>query len=476
MYEAFFKLKKRPFAAMPDVDAYFAAKPIEAARVALGRVIERAAGPALLLGPAGTGKSLLLAKLAHEFAKKFDAVHLTGGRLRSVRTLLQNILFELKLPFRDMSEGELRLTLLDRLEPGKGAAGGLLLLVDEAHVLSPKLLDELRMITNLMRGGQPRVRLVLAGGVRLEERFANPRLASFQQRLAARCYLSALSKDETLEYVRQQLKQSGAKGEVFDEAALSMLHKLTSGVPRVINQLADHALQMAADSSERRITFQRVEAAWADLQQLPTPQPPRPRDEHASSIVEFGALEDDTVQSAQTHGAFARLDDLEEKIARLADEDFVSLSVGDDRDAVVVEPSPFGEEFEEEEVLIDRYASLEARVLHNRPRVSSSEGRAIAALMGTAAAPRRALGIVSDEQSPEAPPTHMHGEAFDDPFDPASDPVMPEFEPTTNVATPTPELVVIDNSGESHTATSQPQGRVKRQEYRQLFARLRRGG
>ena len=58
------------------------------------------------------------------------------------------------------------------------------------------------MITNMVRGGQPRVRLVLAGDVRLEERLANPRLASFQQRIAARCYLQAFSKEETFSFVR----------------------------------------------------------------------------------------------------------------------------------------------------------------------------------------------------------------------------------------------------------------------------------
>lgn len=493
MYEAFFQMNKRPFSATPVADVYFPAKAIETARQTIARSIERATGPAVVLGPTGTGKSLLLAQLAKDFAGRFEIVSLAGGRLRTVRALLQNILFELKLPFRDLGEGELRLTLLDRLEPSDRSPNGLLLFVDEAHVLPSKLLDELRMITNLVRAGQPRVRLVLAGDIRLEERLANPRLASFQQRLAARCYLHAYAKDETAAFVRHQLQACAAKpANVVDDEALSALHRLTDGVPRLINQLCDHALILAAVASERRISASRMEEAWADLQQLPSPQAVIARSEHeAGSVIEFGALDDlpapsDRVTrfdspSRPRHDPLSQLDAIERHIAA-ANDDFDPLSLQSSELELTFE-SPaalFGEAFEEEEILIDRYASLEAQSLRNRPRVSSSEGRAIATLLGSASPARRQLGIVSAESQMDAPQDDVTAEAFEDPFDPALDPVMPEYLPsvTTNVAAGShPELVVVDTVGDTHpTQATEPQGRVHRQEYRQLFARLRRGG
>ena len=100
--------------------------------------------------------------------------------------------------------------------------------------------------------------------------------------------------------------------------------------------------------------------------------------------------------------------------------------------------------------------------------------------MGATKPARRQLGIVREEPVVSAPQHETFSEAFEDPFDPASDPVMPEFSPgvTTNVATApaTPELVVVDTLGDARTPPAEATGRAHRQEYRQLFARLRKGG
>src|SRR5262249_30876280 len=156
------------------------------------------------------------------------------------------ILYELGLPYRGMDEGELRLSLVDHLEPGADNNEGLLLLIDEAHTLPWRLLEEVRMITNVVRNGQPRVRVVLAGNAALEERFASPKLNSFSQRLAARCYLEALDCAETLEYVRAQISSSGAATDkFFGEDALRSVYRASDGIPRLINQICDHALILA---------------------------------------------------------------------------------------------------------------------------------------------------------------------------------------------------------------------------------------
>jgi type II secretory pathway predicted ATPase ExeA len=491
MYEAFFHLKKRPFLATPVAEEYFPASSIEAARQSVVRSIERAAGPAAICGPAGTGKSLLLSVLAKEFASRFDIAQLAGGRLRSVRALLQNLLFELKLPFRGLAEGELRLTLLDRLEPSKSPSQGLLLLVDEAHVLPAKLLDELRMITNMVRGGQPRVRLVLAGDVRLEERLANPRLASFQQRIAARCYLQAFTKEETFSFVRKQLTVAGAKtDDVVRDDSLAAIHRMTDGVPRLVNQLCDHALILNAIAGQRMLSPARVEEAWADLQQLPT-APQVVTQSSEPSIIEFGSLDEAPTPSERvtrfdaarmSRDPLSQLDAIERHVAAAQENEFDPLSLEEPEVELTFHSllAPFAESYEEEEVVIDRYASLEARALPARSRVSSSEGRAIAALMGITSPGRRQLGIVSVDAQAEAPQSELWSEAFEDPFDPALDPVMPEYshDVVTNVAARQPELVVVDTVGDAHPAAGAPEptGRVHRQEYKQLFARLRRGG
>ena len=132
------------------------------------------------MGGAGTGKSLLLQVMAAQFHDRFDVVLLACARICTRRALLQAILFELGLTYRLRDEGDLRLSLLDHLLSVEKCPEGLLILVDEAQALPPALLDELRVMTNLVRGGVPRVRLVLGGSVGSGGGVCQPRVGILQ--------------------------------------------------------------------------------------------------------------------------------------------------------------------------------------------------------------------------------------------------------------------------------------------------------
>jgi general secretion pathway protein A len=300
MYQSYFQFDARPFPAPPQADFYVPTESWEETLRTVARVIERAEGPALVVGGVGTGKSLLCHLLAAHYQKVFQVAMLSSARLCTSRALLQNLLFELNLPYRDRSEGELRFALMEALEPGPENEHGLLLIVDEAQGLSRRLLEEIRMLTNLVRGGQARVRLVLAGTTRLEEQFAHPRMESFNQRLACRCYMESLTGEETATYIQTQLQSvnSGQRVEIFDEQAIAAVHKLTDGVPRLINQLCDHALLAAAAQQATMIDQRIVEMAWADLQQLPAPFTAEESVAPTSNVIEFGQLDDIAVEPA----------------------------------------------------------------------------------------------------------------------------------------------------------------------------------
>jgi hypothetical protein len=241
--------------------------------------------------------------IADDVYERFDIVKLHASGLCSRRALLQSILFELQLAYRGLSEGELRMSIMDRLTPSpETAPSGILLIVDEAHTLSPKLLEELRLITNFARNGQPRARLVLIGNMRLEDTFAHPQMDSFNQRLAARCYLQPMTRDQTMDFVRHQLRIAQIEpAKLVTNDALRTLYAASEGVPRLVNQVMDHALVLGITAGQCPISAALIEEAWSDLQQLPAPwhssNSPEKTASPSASEIEFGELRDDDEES-----------------------------------------------------------------------------------------------------------------------------------------------------------------------------------
>ena len=403
MYESQFNLTGRPFASVPDPEHYYPASAIENARRALVTHVDRASGPVVVFGPVGTGKTLLCHLAANRFREELSVCLLSSTRLCNRRTLLQAILYELGLPFRHLEEGELRIALVDHLASQEACPNGMLLIVDEADTLPLMLLEEIRVITNLVRGGQPRVRLVLSGGQRLEERLAHPRMESLNQRIVCRLYLGNYSREETSGYIQARVNASGGDASrLFTSTAMQAIHRATTGVPRLVNQLCDHALVLAAVGGHRQLDVHGIEEAWSDLQQLPAPPTSAPIREHASvehSTIEFGPLEDDVVEDYEFSNMEttrtdpeSRLDNIQRQVEAAREDALMPEGTVTERafeqlfepgttcvdhpDTDVVaevtsfaggepeieiafstSPNPFDEAFEEEELVLDRHAS-----------------------------------------------------------------------------------------------------------------------
>ena len=388
MYETCFDLTERPFASIPRVDHYYPAAVVDAARGTLTRCVERGEGAAMVVGPSGTGKSLLCQVLAAQFQREFQVALLASTHLDSRRSLLQAILYELNRPYRGMDEGELRLALIDYITLNDDCNNGMVLLVDEAHHLPLRLLDEVRSLTNLTRERQPAVRLVLAGSHVLEERFASPKMESFSQRISARCYLEAFQRNETQAYIQGRISACGGKGEeIFAAEACHTVHKATDGVPRLINQVCDHVLLLAYAAGIRQIEPVHVEEAWADLQQLPSPwnSPVAPAAPSGDGTIEFGDLDDSfdlsptddagtadaaeacdsavtaapTVGTAEDAEGSPQLQHIRQLLADVR-ADFQPVTDGPEVEMVFETPHPFKETFAEEEVIADRYTAAVA--------------------------------------------------------------------------------------------------------------------
>lgn len=299
MYEKVFQLDSRPFISSPDVARFFPAPEVHRSLTQACSCVERSSGTVIIVGPTGVGKSLFLNVLAEQFKSAVQVANLACARLAHRQDLLQNILFELNLPYLNKSEGELRLSLIDYLKPSAECPNGVLLLVDEAHLLSAEILDEIRLLSNFVRDGRPRAQFVLAGCSKLEENLMEPSLASLNQRIAARCYLNYFSRSETSDFISHSVQLAGGNREIFSADAIEVIQELTDGCPRLINQVCDHAMILAATARIDSIDGRCIHEAWSDVQHLPNPwaqlesRMAAPTDSVKSSegVIEFGEIE-----------------------------------------------------------------------------------------------------------------------------------------------------------------------------------------
>ena len=296
MYESWFQLSKRPFGAAPQIDDYYPSESMELARKTIVRSIEGSGGPSILVGGAGSGKSTLCLKLQDQYRDATPTGYFSCCGIQTRRELLQQILFAFGRPYDANDEGELRISLTHFVQSQDSR---ILLLIDDVDDVPDELFEELRSISNLTKDGNWCVNLVLAGKAKLEEQLARPRMESLDQRIASRSYLGKWNSSEVVEYVRFQIARAGGDADtIFNDEALEQIKETTDGLPRLVNQVCDHAMIMAGLGNIEQLDAMHIKEAWADLQQLPSPSQTESEAENTNeseSMIEFGMLDADNV-------------------------------------------------------------------------------------------------------------------------------------------------------------------------------------
>lgn len=272
MYESFFELARRPFVSTPNPDCCLAHHDWGTARSDLKACIERNQGIGVITGPPGVGKTLLLASLADEFSHSAVVVLLPHGNFLTRRAMLQAILGQLDKPYGRLSEQELRLELTPLLKSCQAEGKKFVLLCDEAHQLSPILLEELRILADSNEHGESLAHVILAGTLEFEERIIGSELIAFSQRIGKHVVLGPLTRADSLDYIDYRLTWgNGRTSDIFTPEALDVIVEVSDGLPRCLNQLCDHALLLAYVAETKPVTARTVKEALLDLRQLPLP-------------------------------------------------------------------------------------------------------------------------------------------------------------------------------------------------------------
>jgi general secretion pathway protein A len=266
LYEKHFGFLELPFSVTPDPRFFYNNSLHREAFVTLRYGIEARKGFIVITGEVGTGKTTLLRVFMHGVESTIHTAFIFNPQL-SFTDLIRAILTDLGIAHS--TEGRLTLLeklndyLIEQLKKGHVVA----ILVDEAQDLSDEVLEELRLLSNLETDSEKLVQIVLMGQPEFERRLDRPELRQLKQRIALRCRLTPLPRDEVGAYINYRLKTAGYEGKgLFDARAVERITLYSQGIPRLINVICDNALLIAYASSKKRVSAEMIEEVAWDLQ------------------------------------------------------------------------------------------------------------------------------------------------------------------------------------------------------------------
>ncbi len=267
MYLSFFGLNEKPFAITPDPRYLYLSERHAEALAHLLYGINEAGGFVQLTGEVGTGKTTIVRSLLAQTPKNAEIALILNPKMTAPEFLL-TICEELGIGVPDSALGSLK-DLVDILSEyllrAHAAGHRVVLVVDEAQNLSPEVLEQVRLLTNLETNTQKLLQIILIGQPELRELLARNELRQLAQRITGRYHLNPLSHDETAAYVRHRLRVAGATTDIFAPQALNAVFGLSQGVPRVINVICDRALLGAYSLDRHRVTPSLVRTAAAEV-------------------------------------------------------------------------------------------------------------------------------------------------------------------------------------------------------------------
>ena len=267
MYLSFFGLNEKPFAITPDPRYLYLSERHAEALAHLLYGINEAGGFVQLTGEVGTGKTTTIRSLLAQTPKNAEVALILNPRMTPPEFLL-TICEELGIGVPDGAENSLKDLvdiLNDYLLKAHALGRRVVLVVDEAQNLAPAVLEQVRLLTNLETNTQKLLQIILIGQPELRELLARVELRQLAQRITGRYHLDPLSSDETASYVRHRLRVAGATTDIFTAPALGEIFRLSGGVPRVINVIADRALLGAYTQDRHRVAGSLVRNAAAEV-------------------------------------------------------------------------------------------------------------------------------------------------------------------------------------------------------------------
>ena len=243
MYEAFYGLSDKPFQLNPDPSFYFGSRQHRRAMAYLEYGLHQNEGFIVVTGEVGAGKTTIVRSLLAKLdPHKVVAAQLVSTQLDAEDTLrLVAAAFGLKT--KDVAKSDLLLALEAFLVTVTTQGKRALLIVDEAQNLTPRAVEELRMLSNFQLETHALLQSFLVGQPEFRKTMQSPHMLQLRQRVIAACHIGPLDAEETRGYIEHRLKCVGWKDKPqFQPDTFAAVYQATGGIPRRINALCDRLL------------------------------------------------------------------------------------------------------------------------------------------------------------------------------------------------------------------------------------------
>ncbi|MCL5291214.1 MAG: AAA family ATPase [Actinobacteria bacterium] len=264
MYESYYGFTKTPFTKDISPSQLFSHNQHEEALARLSYVVKERA-IAVLTGEVGSGKSVALRSLSSNLDESRNTVVYFFG-LAGLRGFYSELVVALGGTPRFL-KAHLIAQAKDLIaQETEGRKKNLVVIIDEAHVLEPNILDEIRLLTNSQMDSASSFSLILSGQPMLGRKLKLSSLLALSQRVALRCQLKGLNLEETAGYVRHHLTIAGRSDAMFSDDAVALIHSFSAGIPRRINNICAHSLVAGFLDKKSIIDEATVRQAVAELQ------------------------------------------------------------------------------------------------------------------------------------------------------------------------------------------------------------------
>ena len=243
MYKEHFGLRELPFSIAPDPRFLYLGDQHREALAHLIYGINSEGGFVLLTGEVGTGKTTVCRCLLEQLPEQTDIAFIYNPKL-TVEELLASICDELRISYPEGTKSikvfidSINSYLLENFSKGRKTV----IILEEAQNLSPEVLEEIRLLTNLETNRQKLLQVIMVGQPELRDMLLKPELRQLSQRITARYHLEPLSKNEVGSYVNYRLETAGANSRLFPESLMDHIYRFSKGIPRLINLICDRSL------------------------------------------------------------------------------------------------------------------------------------------------------------------------------------------------------------------------------------------